>query len=163
MLTRPSLLGPFLHFSVNQLWKAQTKAEEAALSPSACLHSSKSSGSTPGRCPQLQWGCSSTSHCLFALKHQVKWFLWVLNLPLPLGKAVRCKMTWNPPRKNESVANCACTEKEAINPFQQAQLFTVVDYEGKAICLAVISDSLLGFALRLTYGHFKMLQLWQWK
>lgn len=43
-------------------------------------------------------------------------------------------MTWNLPDKNESMANCACTEKEVINQFQHEHLFTVVDYEGKAIC-----------------------------
>lgn len=32
------------------------------------------------------------------------------------------------------MANCACTEKEAIKQFQHAHLFTVVDYEGKEIC-----------------------------
>lgn len=68
-------------------------------------------------------------------------------------------MTWNLPDKKESMANFACTEKEAINQFQQAHLFTVVDYEGKAICQAELSDCLLGFAFRLTCVCFKTLQL----
>lgn len=123
-------------------------------------------GSSPERCPQLQCSCSwilltpLVSHSLFALKYLVKWFIWVVNLPSPLGKALRCKMTWNLPDKNESMANFACTEKEAINQFQQAHLFIVVDYEGKAICQAELSDCLLGFAFRLTCACFKTLQLW---
>lgn len=104
MLTRHSLLGPFLYFFVKQFCKAQTKAEEAALYLSA-FPAASFWGCAPQRCPQLQPGCSwilltpFISHSLFALKYQVRCFISMVNLPFPLGKAVRCKMTWNMPEK----------------------------------------------------------------